>query len=211
MLMSLAQNPIMGQMKKSYANVNTYVHKGQNVVSAKPFNRKDKNTDAQKNHRACFKLICDAWIWAGGFAETGHAPSLRSQSPRNVFMTMNLPGAIDNSGDVPVIDYPKLQIARGSLTAVEVISTSVDASVLTVNYDSQMDYPKVDATDVITVLVKTVRGAVYFKRQERGEPFEGTLLVQMRNVVLADIECVYLFVVTADGKKASNSVFVEVA
>ena len=200
----------MGQMKKSYANVNTYVHKGQNVVSAKPFNRKDSNTDAQKAQRAGFKLIGDTWTWVGGFAEAGLLNLPQSQSPYNVFMTLNLPGAIDNSGEVPVIDYPKLQIARGSLTAVEVISTSVAASVLTVNYDSQIDYPQVDATDVITVLVKTLRGAVYFKRQARGEAFEGTMLVQMRNVVLADIECAYLFTTTADGKKASNSVFVDV-
>lgn len=80
-------------------------------------------------------------------------------------MTMNLPGAIDNSGEVPVIDYPKLQIAKGTLSAVEVISTSVDALVLTVNYDSLMDYRKVDATHVITVLVKTLSDAVYFTRQ----------------------------------------------
>jgi len=200
----------VGEMRKSYANVNTYVHKGQNVISAKPFNRKDKNSDAQKAQRAGFKLICDTWAWVGGFAEAGLINLPQSLTPYNVFMTLNLPGAIDNSGEVPVIDYPKLQIARGALTAVEVISTSVTASVLTVNYDSQMDFPKVDATDVITVLVKTLRGAVYFARQVRGAAFEGTLLVQMRNVVLADIECVYLFATTADGKKASDSVFVDV-
>jgi len=200
----------MGQMRKSFANVNTYVHKGQNVVSAKVFNRKDKNTDAQKAQRASFKLIGDTWVWVGGFAAAGLLNLPQSQSPYNVFMTLNLPGAIDISGDVPVIDYPKLQITRGSLTPVEVISTSVEVSVLTVNYDSQVDYPQVDATDVVTVLVKTLRGAVYFKRQARGEAFEGKILVQMRNVVLADIECVYLFVISADGKKASNSVFVEV-
>ena len=209
--MSVVQNPLTGQMRKSYANVNTYVHKGQNVISSKAFNRKDKNTDAQKAQRANFKLIGDTWVWVGNFATTGLLNLPQSQSPYNVFMTMNLPGAIDNSGEVPVIDYPKLQIARGSLTAVEVMSTSVVASVLTVNYDSQMDFPKVDATDVVTVLVKTIKGAVYFTRQARGEAFEGTLLVQMRNVVLADIECVYLFTTTADGKKASNSVFVTVA
>jgi len=208
--LSIVQNPIMGQMRKSFANVNTYVHKGQNVVSAKVFNRKDKNTDAQKAQRASFKLIGDTWVWVGGFAANGLLNLPQSQSPYNVFMTLNLPGAIDISGDVPVIDYPKLQITRGSLTPVEVISTSVEVSVLTVNYDSQVDYPQVDATDVVTVLVKTLRGAVYFKRQARGEAFEGKILVQMRNVVLADIECVYLFVISADGKKASNSVFVEV-
>lgn len=197
-------------MRKSYANVNTYVHKGQNVVSAKAFNRKDSNSDLQKAHRAGFKLIGGAWGWVGSFAESGLPNLPQSQSAFNVFMTLNLPGAIDNSGEVPVIDYPKLQIARGSLTAVEVISTSVAASVLTVNYDSQMDFPKVDATDVITVLVKTLRGAVYFTRQARGTAFEGTLLVQMRNVVITDIECVYLFATTADGKKASDSVFVDV-
>jgi len=208
--MSVSRNPIVGEMRKSYANVNTFVHKGQNVISAKPFNRKDKNSDAQKAQRANFKLISDTWVWVGGFAEAGLLNLPQSQSPYNVFMTMNLPGAIDNSGEVPVIDYPKLQIAKGTLSAVEVISTSVVASVLTVNYDSLMDYPHVDATDVITVLVKTLRGAVYFTRQARGDVHEGILLVQMRNVVLAEIECVYLFTTTADGKKASNSVFVDV-
>lgn len=207
--MSISRNPIVGEMRKSYANVNTYVHKGQNVISAKVFNRKDKNSDAQKAQRANFKLISDTWVWAGGFAAAGLLNLPQSQSPYNLFMTLNLPGAIDNSGEAPVIDYPKLLIARGSLTAVEVTGTSLAASVLTVNYDSQMDYPHVDATDVITVLVKTLRGAVYFKRQPRGEAFEGTLMVKMRKTVLADIECVYLFVLTADGKKASNSVFVE--
>jgi hypothetical protein len=209
-ILSIVQNPIMGQMRKSFANINTYVHKGQNVVSSKAFNRKDANTDSQKAHRASFKLIGDAWVWVCPFAENGLLNRPQSQSTYNVFMALNLPGAIDSSGEVPVIDFTKLQIASGTLPAVEVISTSVADSVLTVNYDSLIEFPRVDASDVITVLVKTLRGAVYFTRQPRGTAFEGTLLVQMRNVTVADIECAYLFVTTADGKKASNSVFVEV-
>ena len=69
--MSVVQSPIMGQMRKSFANVNTYVCRGQNVISAKAFNRKDAKSDAQQAHRAGFKLISDAAKVFGGFLERG--------------------------------------------------------------------------------------------------------------------------------------------
>lgn len=208
--MAIAQNPITGQMRKSYANVNTYVLNGQNVVSSKAFNRKDKNSEAQKAQRASFKIIGDVWGWVGSFAEAGLLNLPQTQSPYNAFMAINLPAAIDNSGEAPVLDYPKLQISKGTLTAVEVINTSVSDSVLTIVYDSQKDFPRVETTDVITVLVKTTRGAVYFKRKARGAEHEDSLEVQMRNVMLEDVECVYLYTTSADGKKVSNSVYVNV-
>lgn len=209
--MSIVQNPIMGQMRKSFANVNTYVHKGQNVVSAKSFNRKDANSAAQQAQRASFKLIADAYQSLGGFAESGFPVRPATQSAYNCFMSLNLPNAIDATGEIPVIDYSKLQIAKGSLPLVNVISAISGETGITVSYDSNIDFPNAGADNVLIVLAKTKAGALYATHQPRGIDVIGSLLLPMTGVVKTDIEFVYLFLTTLDGKKASNSVFLEIS
>ena len=209
--MSIVQNPIMGQMRKSFANVNTYVHKGQNVVSAKSFNRKDANSAAQQAQRSSFKLIADAYQSLGGFAESGFPVRPATQSAYNFFMSLNLPNAIDSTGDIPVIDYSKLQIAKGSLPLVNVISAIFGDTGLSVSYETNIEFPNAGADNVLLVLAKTKTGALYFARQPRGIAVTGSLLLTMPNVLKTDIEFVYVFLTTLDGKKASNSVLVEIS
>ena len=209
--MSLSQNPVMGKMAKSFANVNTYVHKGQNVVSAKAFNRKDKNTELQKAQRASFKLISDAWSLLGGVAENGFPVRPEKQSPFNYFMSLNLPNAIDTSGDVPVINYELLQVAKGTLPGVQVISATVNNAGITLNCNSNIGFSrKVAADDVITVVANTQAGALYVARQPRGTQEECSLQLSLPNVSSDDIQFVYAFVSSADGKRASNSVYVPI-
>lgn len=208
--MSIAQNPLTGQMRKSMANFNTYVNRGQNVVSSKAFNRKDKNSDLQKAQRASFKLASDTWGSLGGFAESGFPVRPERLSPYNYFMTLNLPNAINNSGDVPVINYELMQIAKGTLPVVNVSLATLSETGIALSCESNIDYPKAAADDVVTVLAKTKAGALYVARQARGSEVFGLINVSMPNVSKADIEFVYVFVTSLDGKKASNSLFVEV-
>ena len=206
-IMSLAQNPVMGKMAKSFANVNTYVHKGQNVISAKAFNRKDKNTEAQQNQRASFKLMSDAWASLGGYGEMGFPGRPEKLSAFNVFMSLNLPDAIDSSGDVPVVDYSVLQITKGSLPGVNDVKASITAQGITFEGETLAEYQKALATDVITVLVKKVNAAVKAVRQPRGTDENFTILFALPVITAADIEFVYVFTNSADGKKLSKSVY----
>ena len=207
--MSLAQNPVTGKMAKSFANVNTYVHRGQNVVSAKVFNRKDKNTEAQQAQRGSFKLISDVYQSIGGFIDSGFPVRPERQSPYNYFMSLNLPNAIDNSGEVPVIDYSLLQISKGNLPGVNVISTAVSNNVITLECESCFSYSKTaGADDLITVLCRTNKGALYFTKQARGSEDTCQLTVNVPSVVKENIDFVYAYVISADGKKASNSTHV---
>lgn len=207
--MSIAQNPVMGKMAKSFANVNTYVHRGQNVISAKAFNRKDPNTEAQQNHRTSFKLISDAWASLSGFGENGFPLRPQKQSAFNAFVSLNLPGAIDNSGDVPVIDYSALQVSKGSLPGVDNVKASITAQGMTVSGETLVDYTKAQATDMITVLVKRVNKPVKAVRIARGAEADFTVQFELPDIKAAEVEYVYAFANSADGKKASNSVFVE--
>ena len=191
-------------------NFNTYVHRGQNVVSSKAFNRKDSNTDAQKAQRAGFKLIVDAYQILGGFAEMGFPVRAERMSPYNLFMTLNLPGAIDNSGETPVIDFSLLQIAKGSLAGVQVDAATIDATGLKLNLTTKAGYPKTEATDVIRIVAGTKTGALYTSTVNRGTDSTLETMVTMTGVSADDILFVYVFVNTADGKKSSNSMFVEI-
>lgn len=208
--MSIAQNPLTGQMRKSMGNFNTYVYRGQNVVSSKAFNRKDANSDSQKAQRASFKLIGDAWASLGGFAESGFPVRPVKQSPYNCFMALNLPNAIDASGEMPVINYKLLQIAKGTLAVVNVSSATLNATGLTLECDSNIEFPYASANDVVTLLAKSKAGALYAARHPRGSESACTVQLALPNLVKEDIEFVYVFVTSADGKKASNSIFVEV-
>jgi hypothetical protein len=208
--MAIVQNPVMGKMAKSFANVNTYVHKGQNVISAKAFNRKDKNTEAQQSQRTSFKLISDAWASLGGFGESGFPSRPEKLSAFNVFMSLNLPNAIDSTGDVSVIDYSLLQVSKGSLPGVDDVKVEINAAGITFTGDTLLDYPKALTTDVITVLLKKANGALKAVKQPRGEGETFSAQIALPGITAADVEFVYVFVNSADGTKASNSVYVPI-
>jgi hypothetical protein len=200
----------MGKMAKSFANVNTYVHKGQNVISAKAFNRKDKNSEAQQSHRTGFKLISDVWASLGGYGESGFPARPERLSAFNVFMSLNLPNAIDTSGDVPVIDYSLLRIAKGSLPGVDNVTASITPQGITLEGETLADFPKALATDLITLLVKKMNGPVKAVRQARSTEADFTVLFALPGIAAADIEYVFVFANSAVGKKVSNSVYVPV-
>lgn len=209
--MSIAQNPVMGKMAKSFANVNTYVLKGQNVISAKAFNRKDPNTEAQQSQRAAFKLIRELTNRLGGILQVGFPQRPEKQTAANVFMKLNLPAAIDTTGEIPVIDYSKLTIAKGSLKNVDVISASFANGEVTLNVATNSDWHEVDATDKIQMIAGTTAGRLFVGVNPRSSEAELSISLTVNVTEASEIAFVYLFVFSADKSKASNSVFVALA
>jgi hypothetical protein len=207
--MSISQNPMTGQMRKSMANFTTYVYKGQNIIRSKAFNPKDANTELQKVQRASFKLIVNAYQSLGGFADNGFPLRPDTQSVYNAFVAANLLSAIDNTGTIPVIDYRKMLIAKGTLQGVKVTSAVVNASGITVNYATNLSFPHIATTDMVMVVAKTKEGALMSASQQRGSDPTGSISLVSPNISKDDIDYVYLFVITADKKNVSNSVFVE--
>lgn len=209
--MAITQNPVTGQMRKSYGNVNTYTRNGQNVISAKPFARKDANSEAQQKHRAGFKAMAEVYTSFGGYIEVGYPTRSAKQTVYNAFFADNFPGAIDFTGEIPVVDYRKLKVSRGTLPSMDVMSATVDTAGITVNFRSNADFPKASSNDVAILLVKTVAGRMYTARSVRGTEEEMTLTVSVTGIVKEDVVCAYLIMTTMDGKKASESVFVELS
>lgn len=205
--MSKSQNPMTGQMKGSMANFVTTTRSGENVIRAKAFNPRNANTPAQQLQRACFKLIGDEYQTFGGITDEGFPEGPLNQSGYNQFIAANLPGAIDRGGAGPVIDYSKLVLSGGSLPQVLADATVV-AEGISITYQTNTRIPKINATDEVVVVAKTLIGELLVEKQVRGEAKTGTIVVDYPGIRAADVKCCYLFVRSADGSKASKSVYV---
>lgn len=206
--MATSQNPLSGQMKGSVANFVTSSRNGQNEIRIKAFNPKDANSPAQQLQRACFKLIGDEYQTFGGIPDEGFPERPSNQSGYNQFMAANLPAAIDKSGAGPVIDYSKLTVSNGTLPQVVVTGGSVVPAGISITYQTNVKIPKVKADDVVMVVAKTQIGELLYEKATRTDALSATILIDYPGIQTADVKCCYLFVLSADGKRASKSVFV---
>ncbi|MDD4970475.1 MAG: DUF6266 family protein [Paludibacter sp.] len=209
--MSLAQNPLTGQMRQSMANFVTTVYRGQNVIRAKVFMPKNVNSIAQQKQRASFKLIVDAYEALGGIADIGFPKRPVIFSAFNAFLVANLPGAVNKTGAVPVIDYTKLVLSNGTLPRVIVPTAIAGAAGITLSYKTSTLMPKVSATDEVVALALLKTGELVIARQVRGNQEMGSILLSYAGISADDVECCYLFVVKEDGSNVSDSTYVVVA
>jgi hypothetical protein len=208
--MSLAQNPLTGQMRQSMANFVTTVYRGQNVIRAKVFMPKNVNSIAQQKQRASFKLIVDAYEALGGMSDIGFPKRPAIFSPFNAFMVANLPSAVNKTGVIPVIDYTKLVVSNGTMPKVIVQTAVAGAAGITLSYKTAILSPKVSATDEVVALALLKTGELVIARQVRGSQELGTILIAYAGINADEVECCYLFAVKEDGSNVSDSTFVVV-
>ncbi len=206
--MSISQNPMTGQMKKSMANFSTYTLKGQNIIRSKSFNRKDANSLAQQNHRSGFKLVLAEYKTLKGIVATGFPNRLITQSPFNAFTEYNMKNAVDKSGEYPVIDYAKMVITNGSYEGVIAKNAVVTENGIVVTFKSRGNVPGTLATDKVTALVKTSDGALYLAKGVRGNGVTGEISIDCPEVTKEDILYVFLYVTSSDGTSISKSEYV---
>ena len=208
--MSKSQNPLTGHMSGSMANFTTYTRYGENIIRAKAFDRKDARTVSQIAQRASFKLIVNAYKSFGGIPMLSFKDRLESQSTFNAFVAANLPEAINKTGAVPVIDYSKLLVSRGTLLPVVVPTAEASASGITVTYKTDALTPGVSSSDEVVALAKTKTGELIVARQVRGSEKSATIVIPYPGIAANLVECCFLFVLNEDGSKSSDSTYVAV-
>ncbi len=197
-------------MSGTVANFVTSSRGSKNLVRSKAFNPRNANTAAQQLQRSCFTLVVDEYQSWGGITDLGFPENSEGQSAFNLFMAANLPGAIDKSGAEPVIDYSKLQVANGSLPIVIISNATVGAAGISISYQTNVRIPKINATDEVVAIAKTNIGEILMDTKARGAETTGTIVIDYPGILAADVKSCYLFVRSADGSKASRSVYVPI-
>jgi len=206
--MSKAQNPLTGQMAGSMGNFVTTRLGDKNIIRAKAFMPHDAKTEAQKKHRFGFRMTVDLYPVFSGILAEGFSQRSRTTTAYLAFMKANIPGAIDKSGEVAVIDFSKLIIADGTLPKLSVKSATLDATGVTLTYLPMINNQSNSPTDVVVAMVLLKTDELWIERQARGSETLDTVFIPVTDVTAEDVQAIYLFVKNADGSKTSNSVYV---
>jgi hypothetical protein len=208
--MSIAQNPLLGPMRKSMGNFTIYSYNGMNIVRSKPFRVRDAKSEKQLNVRARMIGLGATYRDLSSIIGLGFPENSETKSPQNMFVSANYSTAFELVDNKPVISYPLMLVAKGSLPEVTVTEAVIDAEGIKIRYDAEALFPDVTATDEIIACAELKNGALLITRQVLSFESIGTIVLNHPDLQAADVVCCYLFARTGDGKKTSNSVYVEV-
>ena len=208
--MSIAQNPLTGPMKNSMANFTMYTYKGMNIVRSKAFKIKDPKTEKQLNMRARMSRIAEMYHKLSPIISLGFPEREERQSPQNMFVSANFNTAFVMADTVQVLSYPLMLLSKGSLKPVTITEVAVDAGGITLSYNARALTPDLNADDEIIACALLESGVLLKTRQFIGYKPIGTIHLNYMDMQVAELICCYVFVRSADGEKASDSVWVEV-
>jgi len=208
--MSVAQNPLTGPMRKSMGNFTMYSYHGMNIVRSKAFKIKDPKTEKQLNMRSRMSQIAEMYRAFSPIITLGFPEREERLVAQNIFVSANFTTAFVMVDNVPVISYPLLQLAKGSLPTVTIPEALIDADGITLKYDAHALLPEVTATDEIIACAGLISGALLMDRQFIGHKPIGTIHLNDPTLQDDQVACCYVFVRSGDGEKASDSVYVEV-
>jgi len=96
------------------------------------------------------------------------------------------------------------------LPIVTILDAFTGTDGITLRYDAGAMFPEVMATDEIIACAGLTTGELLIVRQFMGNEPIGTLLLKHPALQPEEVACFYVFVRSGDGKKASDSVYVEV-
>lgn len=203
--------PFMHRITQSMAD-NTYVRsKGKNILKTK-IEENSSNTAKQQKQRLKMKTVVQLCKAFNAAAHMGFPERPIDFTSWNAFTRANLP-AVTVSDNLEVsIDYEKLRVSQGSLEVmedVEVVKNAEEHS-LTFTHSGESYGYGMNADDLLHAVVfeQTKRHSRVFKLNER----EDELPMSIHIPTTWDMEqlSVYVFVLSANGRKASDSEWMEV-
>jgi len=208
--MSITQNPLLGPMRKSMGNFTMYSYHGMNIVRSKAFQPKDPKSEKQLNMRSRMSRIAEMYQTFSSIIGLGFPEREERQSAQNMFVSANFKTAFVQEDNTPVISYPLMLLAKGTLPPVTITEVTTGAEGLTLNYDALALLPDVTATDEIIACALLITGELLMARQFIGHEPTGTIRLNYPALQAEEVVCCYVFVRSGDGKKASESGYVEV-
>ena len=208
--MSIAENPLVGRVKGSMANFTMYTLNDQNVVRGKAFKIKDAKSPGQLVLRERMSLLNKMYSGFESIIRLGFPERNERLTPQNMFISVNFSTSYEIIDEIQVISYPLLKLSQGSMSVVTVMDAIVGVDGIIVRYDAQSIKPEVTGTDEIISCARLITGELLISRQFIGYDDIGTILLKHPEMQAEDVMCCYVFVRSGDGKKASDSVYVEV-
>ncbi len=212
LILAIFKMPFMHKLTQSMAE-NTYVRsKGKNIIKTKIDSNKS-NTLLQSIQRLKVQFIIKLCKALNAIIHVGFPERQRDFTPWNAFISTNM-DAITVSDEMEAgVAYSKLLVAKGSLEPLEgnvSVTADSEAGTLTFAHTAEEFAYGCNPTDVIyaAVLEQERKRSKLYKLMTRKEdmPVEVTLPTgwKMENVA------VYVFALSENGRKASDSTYLEI-
>ena len=152
--MAIFESFLLGNVKKSVANLTMYIAKGVNVVRSKPLNVHNPKTDKQRMQRAKMKALIDLVPGFTPVLSLGYPRTSGLTSAQNRFVQDNMAAVTVDELFQATVDFKQLVCSSGRLK-VPVVSLNINSETrgLTFNQSIQERTLTVDPTDVAWVVV----------------------------------------------------------
>lgn len=204
--MAVIQNPIIGRAKNKFANAIFSTWKGKNILKSKALTVLNKQTDGQLKQRAKFQFLVHLATLIGILVRKGFKELAIGKTEYNVFMSKNsLNTFLSWSGTAWVPDYSKLEISQGSLdnTSFAVSGATNGSTTVTATFETLASGNQSTGDTAYALIITPNEAKIISGSRMRSD---GTAVFTLDTaVVTADVVHVFLFFVSADGKKSSDS------
>lgn len=209
--MAVFKTPFMSKLRKSMAD-NTYCYsRGQNILKTKIDSNLSKTPKQQIQRTKMSALVSLCKVFNSAI-NIGFPSRPVTFTPWNAFVSANK-GTVTVGEDLSVsIDFEKLLVARGSRETVENLVVNVDESDHSLSFSHETgDFGYgAEPTDVLyaVVLEKERMRTVLYRLGTRNDDSSTTVDVP-EQWDMKQLEG-YVFVLSADGKAASDSVHIPI-
>lgn len=206
--------PITENVRKSISNQTFYTMRGLNIARKKNGKNSSK-TQAQMVQRTRWTKVLDLEALFEPASQIGFPRRKTTETYHNAFMSANTNAeAVSVSEDLEVtVNYPEILCAQGRLKLPRSLSVSADAETrtLTFTHAAEGNGCRRYANDQLYALVveTTLEDSELYELGTRSE--SEPVAVTLPEDWDMDSLAIYVFATTADGKKASNSKYLETA
>lgn len=207
--MSVVQNPITGRTRGKFANAVFSKWKGKNTMRSKALQVRNPQTDGQLKQRAKFSILVHLSTLVAALLRVGMKEMSSTVTQFNAFITENsFNGFLSWTGTQWNTDYTKLVVSKGSLdptnatlSAMANNDTSVDVNFAPSATGNQ------SVGDKACILVVTPN-ETKMKIAEDARSTGGTSVNLDTPITTGQVVHVYIFFVSADGRKVSDSQYI---
>ncbi len=190
--------------------ISYYIRQSENMARKSSSNGKVSDSEAAVEQRWKFKKLVETSMALAAPIKVGFPQRKKGYSAMNMFVSVNKDVCTVEADRVSV-DYERLQCAGGSLALPEVtVRFNAEEQKITFVNTRMEEMPYCSESDqVYGVVLETQRGwSKLVKIQQRGE--DGEVSVVLPSQWDFSQVAVYAFALSANGKKASPSVYLSV-
>lgn len=210
--MAVVQNPVTGRSKNKFANAIFQTWKGINTMRSKPLSVANPKSQAQTIQRVKLATIVQVYRAIQQAIKLGYYEQAIQKSEYNAFVQENIMPAIDVDPSTyePTIQYSLLKMAKGSLSTPQDFQVSNTGNTLNFLWVGTGITQPDAANDRLVCLAYN----------PTAEDWAINLNVAVRSAGLASYALpmtftgdtyIYTFFVSANGRKSSDSQFVDLA